>query len=136
MDGEKFEKKKGEILKELFLSKEDTLQELRAIVDLSKKYFRTDKETGRMIFNNDITVGNKEKICLLLISKYLAKEGGVIKSSSMKLRDICNELKIIKTTLSNPLKILIDKGIIEKNENKEYYVPYYKIKSFFESLTR
>ena len=134
MQAENDVNKKKDILKKIFLKEEDFLNELESLVDLSKRFFMIEKETGRIVFKDKLNIPNKDKICCLLVGRYFAREFGIISSEGIFIRDLSDFLMIQKTTLSGPLRELINGGIVRKNEEGEYSILYHQIKPFLEKL--
>ena len=125
---------KDDVLSEIFLKEEDTLQELAQLISTAKEYFKIEHETGTIIFNSEHELTNEEKIFLLLLGKYFAKEKGIIDSSSLVLAEIGKELAIKSTTLSAPLGRLVATGTIRK-EGSDYKLVYHKVKPVLNEIS-
>lgn len=136
MSNENIQKTKEEIMGTIFLKEEDTLQELKAIVDQSRQFFKIEKETGKIIFSGEIKLTIPDKILLLLIGRYIAKVGGAINNEDMKLAELSNELAIPTTSLSKPLGILVEEGIIRKTDDGGYKIIYHKIKETLQRVSK
>ena len=121
-----------EILKALILSEEDTLKRFKELVEKSVQLFRIDGKNGSIVFENQ-EFTNAEKICLLLISKYFAKELEIVQENSMSSGSMADELLIKVTTLSAPLGKLVESGYASNN-NGSYSVNHYKINEILDSL--
>lgn len=132
------EQKKREILKDLFVSEQDTLDELKELVNLSKPLFKIEKETGKLVFSETTNANsrNKDKLVLLLIGRYLAKVMGVVTDDGMQIAAMSEQLGIPKTTLSGPLGELVSEDIIRKNDQSFYSIVHHKIKPALMSLTK
>lgn len=128
MKNEDHEKTKQNILNKIFLKEEDTLKQLDEIVELAKKHFKVEFDTGNVIFSSGKKYSNREKIILLLIARYLGKVGESIESDEIAIGKISDILSVKKTTLSKPLGDLILENIIKKNDKGEYQIVHHKIK--------
>jgi hypothetical protein len=134
MPSEDIEQKKKDILSKIFLKEEDTLKELGELVSLSSGFFKIEQESASVIFNQDVSISNRDKIILLLIGKYFSKEMGVLQSGGLQIADISKQLGILNTTVSAPLGNLVKKRIIRKNENGEYSITHHQIKTELQRL--
>lgn len=124
---------KEEILKGLILDEKDTLSKLKELVDESKELIRIEGHSGKVvIIKNDVSL--KDKIVLLLIGKYFAKESGLINSQKLNLEAMKNELNAESRALSRPLGDLLRENIIE-NENGEYFIKYYQIENAIKNIS-
>ncbi len=123
---------KEEILKGLILDEKDTLSKLKELVDKSKELIRIEGHSGKVIIiKNDVSL--KDKVVLLLIGKYFAKESGLINSQKLNLEAMKNELNAESRALSRPLGDLLRENIIE-NENGEYFIKYYQIENEIKNI--
>lgn len=136
MQNSELETKKKEILGEIFLRKEDTLKYLKELVALSKPFFMVEQESGRIIFNQNKLLKNKNKIALFLIGRYFAKEFGILQNDGIKIADLSDQFGINKTTLSGPLGELVRGGNCRKTADGEYFIVYHKIKPILENLNK
>lgn len=127
------EDKKKELLKELLVNEKDILADLSGLVEKSKSFFKIEGNSGKILFNDNSSLTNNNKIGLILIGKYFAYELDVIKKKGLTLSELSEELNIPQTTLSSPLGNLIDKGFVEKN-NGEYNICYHKILEFLNNI--
>ena len=124
---------KEEILKGLILDEKDTLSKLKELVDKSKELIRIEGHSGKVIIiKNDVSL--KDKVVLLLIGKYFAKESGLINSQKLNLEAMKNELNAESRALSRPLGDLLRENIIE-NENGEYFIKYYQIENAIKNIS-
>lgn len=126
--------RKKEILEKILLKEEDTLNELEELVDLASEHLRIEKESGEVLIISKAKLTNKEKIILLLIGKYFAKELGIVATNSLTLSEVSSALKVPGTTLSRPLGELADDALVRKDKDK-YYIIYHKIKEFLLAKT-
>jgi len=115
-----------EILRDLVVSEEDIIKNLVELVKKTKNIFAIEDKTGKIIFKKFSELKNHEKICALLIGKYFAKKLDFIDDENMSGSQISNELKIPQTTLPAPLKKIMDKGYVLKDDNK-YYINHHRL---------
>ncbi len=134
MQNDELTKRKKEILSGLMLKEEDTLDELSELVELSKNSFKIEKETGKVIFNRNLRLANREKITLLLCGRYFAKESGLLNEDGINISDISKELSVPTTTLSAPLGELVRDGTIRKTDDGLYKVVHHQIKSVLSDI--
>jgi hypothetical protein len=125
---------KEEILKELLLTEEDTLKKLKALIDKTKTLVRIDQKTNKIVVSSEYDLSNPEKVLLVLIGKYFAKELGISKVEDMDIQELEKESVIKKTTLSKPLGGLLYSGYIGQNKEKKYFVHHYKIEEIVSLL--
>ena len=129
MSSENIEQGKREVLSKIFLKEGDTLKELGELVTLSSRFFKIEQESASVIFNQGISISNRDKIILLLIGRYFSKEMSVIQSDVLPIAEISNQLGIPNTTTSAPLGDLVKKKIVRKTDNGDYGIIYHKVKS-------
>jgi len=125
--------KKKEILSKLLVSEEETLGELEELVTMASKLLRIEKETGDSFFTAPKDLTNKDKIALLLVGKYFAKELGLKTDIAFSAGDLSEKLNVPSTTLSKPLGQLLEEKIIRKTDDGKYTIVYHKIKGLLES---
>jgi hypothetical protein len=129
------ENKEKEILEGLFLKEEDTLKELKSLVDMSKSCFKVEQETSNVVLNRNVSWSNKDKVVLLLIGKYFANRMTIVESPGIDIAGTSAQLGIPKTTLSGPLGDLIKNGTIQKNDSGEYSIKYHQMRGELERLS-
>ncbi len=134
MPSENIEQEKKEILSKIFLKEGDTLKELGELVTLSSGFFKIEQESASIIFNQDVSISNRDKIILLLIGRYFSKEMGVLQSDVLPIAEISKQLGIPNTTTSAPLGDLVRKKIVRKTDNGDYGILYHQIKSELQRL--
>jgi len=118
---------KKEILKGLVFSREDTLDRLKDLVNKSKSLMGIEQESGKIIIiKADLPL--KEKVILLLIGKYFAKELGFIDSEKVSVNTLRKELMVESRALSRPIGDLIKENMINKEED-EYSIKHYQIEN-------
>lgn len=134
MSSENIEMKKKEILSKIFLKEEDTIKELGELVSLSDKFFKIEQKSANVIFNQGLSLSNRDKVILLLIGKYFSKEMEIIESIGLSIADLSEQLGIPNTTLSAPIGDLVKNKIISKNNSGEYSIIYHRIKNELQRL--
>jgi len=119
-------KMKKEILKDIIMKEEDVLAQLQRLVKLAKPFIKIEENTGRPVLSTDFSFTNYEKIFLFLLGKYFAYHSGITKETTIKMRDLSDELGIAVTTLSAPLGRLVRDHIINSKgmESAETEVIY------------
>ena len=135
MPSENIEQKKKEILNKIFLKEDDTLKELGELVTLSSGFFKIEQKSASIIFNQDVSISNRDKIILLLIGRYFSKEMGVLQSDGLPIADVSKQLGIPNTTLSAPLGDLVKKKIAHKSDSGEYRIVHHQIKNELQRLS-
>lgn len=124
------EKTKEGILSKILIKKEDTLNELEELVNAASKFIKVESESGEVFFASDKSLTNRDKIVLLLIGKYFAKELGLISNGALNLNEMSSQLNIAGTTLSKPVGQLVSDRIIRKEDDGKYLMIYHKIKDY------
>jgi hypothetical protein len=130
-----YEKKK-EILKDIIMKEEDVLAQLQRLAKLAKPFIKIEENTGRTVLSTDFSLTNYEKIFLLLLGKYFARHSGIIKESTVKIKDISDELGIAVTTLSAPLGRLVRDHVINRPEKDSYQINPHQIEVFLKELSK
>ena len=82
------ESSENEILKELLLKEEDVLSKLKDLVVKSKKFFMIEQATGNVVFSSGLKLRNKEKIALLLVSRYFGSKLKIISKEFINLFNV------------------------------------------------
>lgn len=124
-----------EIFKDILTTSEETIKDLKILVDKSKDFFKIEDPSGSVILSGNYKLSNTEKISLLLIGKFFAQKIGFITSFAMPLKQISKELIIKETTLTWPLGELIKNGKIEKI-SEGYRINPYRINSILDELVK
>ena len=128
--------KKREILKDLILREEDVLAQLQRIATLAKPFLRIEESTGRVVLSDGFQFANTEKIFVFLLGKYLAFHSGITKETTVSISDISDGVGVVITTLSAPIKRLVDDHIAERPEKDTYRVNPHKIESNLQNMRR
>ncbi len=116
-----------EILKKLLVDEKDILEELLEMVEKSTQIFVIEKKSGKIIFKDFGKLSDPQRICAFLIGKYFAMKLGLITTYSLGISEIASELRRPVTTLSAPMKQLVTKGYVQKDDRK-YEIAYHRIK--------
>jgi hypothetical protein len=127
-------KSKEDILKELLLTEEDTLKQLKTLIDKTKAFVKIDEKTKKIVVSSEFNFLNPEKLLLFLIGKYFSKELGITDKEGMDVQELEKESGIKKTTLSKPLGGLLFSGYIGQDEEKKYFVHHYRINDIVNML--
>ncbi len=128
------EKKKLDILKDLLVDEECTLEDLRRLVDKSKPFLKIESKSGKIIFSREFSFTVKEKIVIYLIGSYFSKELGLNKEVQISSRNISENIEIAQTTISGPLGDYVKNKIIGI-ENNSYTIKFYEIEKQLNHLT-
>lgn len=125
----------SEIFKE-YLKDERCIEESlkRKLLALTKDDIGIGSDTGKILLFNQ-KLSNNDKVLFYLIGVYISHELGLRDKNKADLSELSKELGIIQTTLSAPVKTLLDKGIIRRDESvkpSEYFVTSIEIRKFIE----
>ncbi len=121
------------ILKDLLVSEEHTLEELKILVEKSKTFLKIESKSGNIILSSEFDFTVLERIALYLIGSYFSKELGLNEEEQITSRSIGDNINVAQTTLSGPLGELVRKKIIEQ-KNNSYAIKYYEINNFLDAL--
>ena len=124
-----------DILSKLVVSEEDVLKKLNELVDKAKVVFNIEKPTGVVLFQSNENLTILQKITALLVGKYFATRLHFIEDYSMTVTEISTELDLPRTSLSGPLKTLLNKKYTVQLENKKYKINYIKIEQVINDWT-
>jgi len=128
--------KKREILKDIIMKEEDVLAQLQRLVKLAKPFIKIEENTGRIVLMADFPLTNYEKIFLLLLGKFFAYHSRITKETTVKIRELSDELGIKVTTLSAPLGRLVENHFVSKPQKDAYQVNPHQVEVFLKELTR
>ncbi len=126
--------KKLEILKDLIVDEEHTLEDLRRLVEKSKPFLKIESKTGKIIISPEFPLTVKEKIIIFLIGIYFSKELNLNKDVQITSRFISESIDIAQTTVSGPLGNYVKNKIVGI-ENDSYTIKYYEIEKQLDTLT-
>ena len=124
----------NEILNKLVVEEKDVTKEMEKLVEEATKYFRIEKPSGRILFQNFGVLTDKQRICIMLMGKYFANKLGIIENATMSISEIANNLGRPMTTLSSPMKELTTKGFVESLPARKYRIAYHRINEVFENI--
>lgn len=125
---------KEDILKELLLTEEDTLEKLKTLIEKTKALVQIDQKTNKIVISTKFSFSNPEKVLLFLVGKYFSKELGLSEEEGMDIQELEKESGIKRTTLSKPLGGLSYSGFITQDEQKKYLIHHYKIEETVQAL--
>ncbi|MDT7859224.1 MAG: helix-turn-helix domain-containing protein [Candidatus Aenigmarchaeota archaeon] len=128
------EKNEENIIEPLLISEEKVRENLKMLVSKATSFISIEDKTGRIIFNKN-NLANWEKVGLLLVGKYFAEIGKLVKTSTLTMREIASELELPITTIPAPLKKLIRLGYVEKT-GKSYRIRFSQIEKFLNELIK
>lgn len=130
----KMDKKKLDILKDLIIDEEYTLEDLRRLVEKSKSFLKIESKSGNIIISPEFPLTTNEKIIIYLIGIYFSKELGFNQDVQITSRNISENIEIAQTTISGPLGDYVKSKIIGK-DNNSYTIKYYEIEKQLNRLT-
>ena len=126
------------IQKELFITEEDKMIEVKEITELVKSFLKIDAENHRFIFLDPwFELSNYEKIAILLCVRYLGSIVKVFPNKFMTLPEIADEMKDVQTTLSAPLNRLIKErsvNIVALEKKRGYKINEMSIKKILKKI--
>ncbi len=125
---------KKEIIKELLLSEEESVAQLKAIITRAKSLVRIDGKTKKTVVAGQFDFTVPERIALLLIGRHFAKELGLHEQEGLTIKELEDESGIVKTTLSGQLGRLVRSGYVGQDNEKRYYVVRHRINDVIEAL--
>jgi len=124
----------NEILKRLVVEEKDITKEMEKLVDEASKFFRIEKPSAKIIFQDFGSLNDKQRIAIILLGKYFAHKLKMLENPSLSISEIAKELGRPMTTLSGNMKELISKGYVEYLPGKKYRVAYHRIKEIFDDI--
>jgi hypothetical protein len=128
------DEKKLEIIKELLVDEEHTLEDLRRLVKKSKPFIKIENKTGNIVILPQFSFTIVEKVILYFIGTYFSKEMGLNQDLQITSRKISESLDVLPTSLSGPLGNLVTSQIVSK-DNESYHIKYYEIENQLDILT-
>jgi len=126
--------KKLEILKDLLVDEEHTLEDLRRLVSKSKPFLKIENNTGGIIISSEYPFITSEKAVIFLIGIYFSKEIGLNQDAQITSRVISESIDVKPTSLSGPLGELVRNKIVYK-DGDSYSIKYYDIEKQLNILT-
>ena len=127
--------KKLEILKDLIIDEEYTLEDLRRLVDKSKPFLKIESKTGKIITSPEIPLTVREKIIVYLIGIFFSKELGLNQDVQITSRLISENIDFAQTSISGPLGDYVKNKIVYI-DNNSYVIKYYEIEKHLDRLTQ
>ncbi len=127
--------KKLDILKELIVDEEHTLDDLKRLVEKSKPFLKIESKTGNIIISPEFPLSVKEKIIVYLIGIYFSKELLLNKDVQITSRFISENIDVAQTTISGPLGNYVKSKIVFVDDNS-YAIKYYEIEKQLDNLAQ
>jgi DNA-binding MarR family transcriptional regulator len=124
----------SEVLKKLIVEEKEVTKEMEKMVEEAAKFFRIEKPSGRIIFQNFGALTDQQRVAIVLLGKYFANRLGLVENPILSISEISKEIGRPMTALSRPLKDLITKGFVEKLPGRKYRIAYHRIKEIFEEV--
>lgn len=124
----------NEILNKLVIEEKDVTKEMEKLVVEAGKYFKIERPSGRILFQNFGVLTDKQRICIILMGKYFANKLEIIENANMSISEIAHDLGRPMTTLSSPMKELTTKGFVETLPARKYRIAYHRINEIFENI--
>ncbi len=121
------EAEEKKVLKKLVVSKGDIIKNLANQVEQVRQVFQIEDPGGRIVFQNFGNLNDQQRVAALLLGKYFASRLELISDGSLGISEIAQELGRPKTSLSGPVKELMDIGFVEKLPVRKYTVAYNRI---------
>ena len=126
------EKKESEIISKLYVKEDDVLKQTEQIIAALQPHVGIEPISKKIVIKNENLV-NRDKIGCYLVAKYFMKKQGLVSDSSADIQELEKELGIVKTTLSAPLKQLVDDRFLDR-ENGKYAFKFHKITEFVATI--
>jgi hypothetical protein len=121
------EAEEKKILKKLVVNKGDIIKNLANQVELVKQVFQIEDPGARIIFPNFGGLTDQQRVAALLLGKYFACRLELLPDAALGISEIAQELGRPKTSLSGPVKELVDDGFVERLPIRKYMVAYNRI---------
>lgn len=122
------------ILKDLVVDEEHSLEDLRRLVEKSKPFLKIENKSGKIIISPDFPFTVSDKIVIYLIGKYFVKELGLGEEVQVTSRNISDDIDVAQTTISGPLGEYVRKKVIEIKDGS-YSMKFYEIENQLDELT-
>ncbi|GAH66169.1 unnamed protein product [marine sediment metagenome] len=120
------ENKKLDILKDLIINEEYTLEDLKRLVEKSKSFIKIEGKSGKVIISPEYPFTTREKIVIFLIGFHFSKELGLNQDVQITSSYISENIEIAQTTISGPLGDIVKNKIVAK-ENNTFAIKFYEI---------
>ncbi len=122
------------ILKDLVVDENHSLEDLKRLVDKSKPFIKIENQTGNILISADYPFNTREKIIIFLIGIYFSKELGLNQDVQITSRYISENINVLITSMSGALGEYVKGNIVSKNDNS-YSIKYYEIENQLDKLT-
>jgi len=120
------EKKKLDILKDLIIDEEYTLEDLKRLVEKSKSFIKIESKSGKVIISPEFAFTTREKIVIFLIGFHFSKELGLNQDVQITSSYISENIEVAQTTISGPLGDIVKNKIVAKEDNT-FAIKFYEI---------
>jgi len=121
------EAEERKILKKLVVNKGDIIKNLANQVEQVRQVLQIEDPGARIIFPNFGGLNDQQRVAALLLGKYFASRLELIADAALGISEIAQELGRPKTSLSGPVKDLVDDGFVEKLPIRKYVIAYNRI---------
>ena len=125
---------KLDILKDLIVDEEHTIEDLKRLVEKSKNFLKIENKTGKIIISPKFPFTVSDKIIIFLIGVYFSKEYGLNKDVQVTSRFISENINAAQTTISGPLGDYVRNKIVSADDNS-YSIKYYEIENQLDQIT-
>lgn len=122
-----------ENLQKLFIEEVDILKDEK-LVDSASKVFLIERSSGKIIFRDFKHLTDKQRIAVLLAGKYFAAKSGTIESHTTSIGNMANELGRPSTSLSGPLRQLVNEGLVEALKDRTYSIVPHRVSEILEGI--
>lgn len=133
MSENNIEQKKLNILKELLVSEEHSIEDFKRLVEKAKPFIKIENKTGKVILSSDFPLKVSDKIILFLVGTYFSKELGMNLDMPITSRHISENIGISQTTISGPLGEFFRDNIVSKDDSS-YSIKYYEIEKLLDGI--
>ena len=124
------------IISKLFVQKEDIIERLNSLVDLSYGLIIIIQETGELYLDDTINANNNEKSFLFLLAAYFSYKSGLRESPEMSMSELVSKMATPDTTLSAPLGKLVEERLAVKTNRGYYSINFDNYKRIKEMLLK
>ena len=128
------ENNKLDILKDLVVDENHSLEDLKRLVGKSKPFIKIEGNTGKILLSTEYSYNTREKIILYLIGMYFSKELGLNQDLQITSREISNNINVVITSMSGALGEYVRSHIVSQEDNS-YSIKYYAIEAQLDMLT-
>lgn len=118
--------KEKEIIAPLIIEEKEELKRLKTLVALSKNLLQITKESGTVIIIKD-GLSNREWIFLYILGVFLSFKAGLRDKETVSLKELYKKTGIPTTTLSSPLKRLLDIKVIKRVSSGDYGIYHHDL---------